>query len=285
MTIRLILSSVLVSFAVALSARADETFPTLEADGHIYTNVTVTTVTATDIYFTSDNGMGNAKLKNLSPELQARFHYNAGTAAAQENQQALANAQYLASQPPQWGTDLAAALNQARSENKLVLMDFTGSDWCPWCIKLDKDVFSTSQFAGFANNNLELVRLDFPHNAPVNEALRQANAELASRYNVHGYPTCILLDSSGKELGRQVGYAEGGPQAFISRLESFSPTPMRSAATTTQAPLPPVAQVRSLVAGALPKVNWSPNLVTGIAAAPVVLFLMLRKILNARQNL
>jgi thioredoxin-related protein len=204
--------------------------------------------------------MGNAKLKDLSPELQQHFHYDATAAAAQEQQQAQANAQYLASQAPQWGTDLPAALNQASSDNKRVLMDFTGSDWCPWCIKLDKEVFSTSQFAGYANNNLELVRLDFPNNIPQSEDLKRANAELARRYNVNGYPTCILLDSSGKELGRQVGYMQGGLEAYLAWFDSFGPTHARPSTTTAtaQASPPTVTQVASLVAGKVPNLgrNW-----------------------------
>lgn len=254
MKVRFIFLAVLVAFGVVLSAGADESFPTLEADGHIYKNVTVTVVTATDIYFTFDGGMGNAKLKNLSPELQQHFHYNADTAAAQENQQAQANAQYLASRAPEWGTDFPAALNQAASDNKRVLMDFTGSDWCPWCIKLDKDVFSTPQFAGYANENLELVRLDFPNNIPQSADLKQANAELASRFNVHGYPTCILLDSSGRELGRQVGYMEGGPAAYLAWFDSFGPTHAKRPATTattittTQAAPTATTQLAPLVA-------------------------------------
>ncbi|HEV2319433.1 MAG TPA: hypothetical protein VGV18_06770, partial [Verrucomicrobiae bacterium] len=114
---------------------------TLETNGKTYTNVTVTVVTATDICFICDSGMGNAKLKDLSPELQQQFHFNAGAAAAREAHQARVNAQYLASQAPQWGTDLAAALNQARSQNMRVLLDFTGSNWSPWCMKLDQNVF------------------------------------------------------------------------------------------------------------------------------------------------
>jgi thiol-disulfide isomerase/thioredoxin len=235
--------AVLMPFAAALSAGADETFRTLQASGNTYTNVTVTVVTATDIYFSYDGGMGNAKIKNLSPELQKHFNYNVTKAAAQEKEQALANAQYQvhvsqppvgrppdesrepageSSEPASWGTDLLAALNQARSGNKLVLMDFTGSDWCPWCIKLDHDVFSTSQFAAYAQSKLELVKVDFLRNTPQSDDVKQANAALASRYNVNGYPTCILLDSSGKELGRQVGYAPGGPDAFIAELDGFS---------------------------------------------------------------
>lgn len=261
------LLAILTVFAVVLSAVADETFPALEANGHLYKNVTVTTVTASDIYFTYDGGMGNARLADLSPELQQRFHYDPDTAAAQEQQQARANANYLADRPAQWGTDLTAALNQARSGNRCVLMDFTGSDWCPWCMKLDQDVFSTPQFAGFANSKLVLVRVDFPHNLRQSEDLRQANAGLASRFNVDSYPTCILLDSSGKELGRQNGYAEGGPQAFIERLERFSPmlakatssdTDPGSAATAPATDPDPSAPVAGAIGSALPP--WAPKL-------------------------
>lgn len=237
----------LLPFAAAWFASADDTFPTLQANGNTYTHVTVTAVTATDIYFTYDGGMGNAKIKNLSPELQKHFDYNAGKAATQEKEQALANSQYQVhlSQAPashqadetrlpdmgttapspssaQWGTDLPAALDKARSENKLVLMDFTGSDWCPWCIKLDHDVLSTSSFTAYAQNKLELVRVDFLRKTPQRDDVKSANNALAKQFNVNEYPTCILLDSSGRELGRQVGYLAGGPDAFITEMDGFS---------------------------------------------------------------
>jgi protein disulfide-isomerase len=104
----------------------------------------------------------------------------------------------------------------------MVLLDFTGSDWCPWCIKFDHDVLSTDQFATYAQNKLELVLVDFPRTKPQSDALKQANHELAKRYNVSGYPTFILVNYAGNELGRQVGYLEGGSSAFISELEGFS---------------------------------------------------------------
>jgi thioredoxin-related protein len=235
----------LMPFVMAPFANADETFRTLEANGNTYTNVTVTVVTATDIYFSYDGGMGNAKIKNLSPDLQKHFDYDANKAAVEERNQALANAQFQvhvkqapagkpadeSREPAQvaasnssvsWGTDLPAALNQARSENKLVLMDFTGSDWCPWCIKFDQEVLSTSQFTDYAGSKLILVRVDFPRHAPQSDELKHANHDLASRYGVDGYPTLLLVDASGAELGRQVGYAPGGPDAFIARLDGFS---------------------------------------------------------------
>jgi len=234
-------------FAAIWSAGADEKLPELRVGSQIYSNVTVTTVTATDIYFTHSGGMGNAKLKQLSPELQRHFGYDAKQAAAAEQKQAVANTQYHvqaaphqpSSRPPpaagtapdpagetaselSWGTDLPAALNQARSEKKMVLLDFTGSDWCPWCIKFDRDVLSTDRFAAYAKSKLVLVKVDFPRHSPQSRALKQANEGLSKRFGVEGFPTYVLLNQSGKELGRQVGYAEGGPDAFIAKLENFS---------------------------------------------------------------
>jgi thiol:disulfide interchange protein len=114
--------------------------------------------------------MANVKLSKLDPALQKHFGYNPKKAGEVAQKQAAANAQYHlqainqpSSRPPadesaatqpssagqsselSWNTDLSAALNQARSENKMVLLDFTGSDWCGWCIKFDQDVLSTGQ--------------------------------------------------------------------------------------------------------------------------------------------
>jgi thiol:disulfide interchange protein len=274
------LLAVLVSFAVVLSAGADVTFRALQANGTTYRNVTITAVTATDIYFTYSGGMGNAKLRDLSPALQQRFHYDPDRAAAQEQHQAQANAQFQANSSGQWGTDLPTALNQAQSQHKLVLMDFTGSDWCPWCIKLDQEVFSTGQFIDYAQRKLELVRVDFPRNTPQSEELKQANAALASRFNVTGYPTCILLDSSGRELGRQVGFLDGGVGAFLAEMDSFSPKDVQeqqpSQAQPQAAPQPDRAQnqpqppqIQAPAHEQQPRVKWPV-----LAAIPVGLFII-----------
>ncbi len=103
----------------------------------------------------------------------------------------------------------------------MVLLDFTGSDWCGWCIKFDKDVLSTDKFTGYAKSKLVLVRLDFPRHKEQDSALKQANEQLAKRFGVGGFPTLVLLNSAGKELWRQAGYAEGGPDAFIAELDRF----------------------------------------------------------------
>jgi len=120
-----------------------------------------------------------------------------------------------------WLTDLPRAQAQAKSENKIVLMDFTGSDWCPWCIKFDKEVLDTPEFQEYAAKNVVLVKLDFPHKLVQGDDLKKANAALKTQYDVHGFPTLLVLDKDGKEIGRQVGYSKGGPQAFITKLEGF----------------------------------------------------------------
>jgi len=121
-----------------------------------------------------------------------------------------------------WGTDVSKALAQAKTDKKMVLLDFTGSDWCGWCIKFDKDVLATDKFADYAKAHLELVTLDFPNKKPQSDALKAANAALQKKYGVDGFPTFVLLNADGKEIGRQVGYAPGGPDAFIAKLEGFS---------------------------------------------------------------
>lgn len=231
----------------AVSVWADEQLPVLQVGTDVYSNVTVLSVSATDVYFTYNHGKGmaNAKLKNLGPDLQKHFHYSAATATAVEQKQFHANAQYQqaamrqpAPMPPDetrmpeppvahasdlsWSTDYSGTLAQARADGKMVLLDFTGSDWCPWCIKFDHDVLETDPFATYARSKLELVLVDFPRSKSQDNALKQANQTLASQYHVTGFPTFVLVDYAGNELGRQVGYLEGGPGVFIAELERFS---------------------------------------------------------------
>jgi thioredoxin-related protein len=120
-----------------------------------------------------------------------------------------------------WQTDLPKALTEAKSENKIVLLDFTGSDWCVWCIKFDKEALDTQAFKDYAASNLVLVQLDFPNSKPQSSDLKQANAQLQTQYKVEGFPTFVALNEDGKEIGRQEGYSAGGAKAFIAKLEGF----------------------------------------------------------------
>ncbi len=121
---------------------------------------------------------------------------------------------------PGWVTDQPKALEKAKSEKKLVLMDFTGSDWCGWCMKLDKEVFSTPEFQKYAQDHLVLVELDFPHKKVLPPALKTQNDGLQQKYGIEGYPTIIVLDGQGKKLG-ELGYQPGGPTAFIAALDKL----------------------------------------------------------------
>ena len=120
-----------------------------------------------------------------------------------------------------WLTDLPKAQAQAKAENKIVLMDFTGSDWCPWCIKFKQEALDDQKFLDYAAKNVVLVEVDFPHKKEQSADLKKANAALNDKYKVDGYPTLVVLDKDGKEIGRQEGYEPGGPKAFIAKLEKF----------------------------------------------------------------
>jgi thioredoxin-related protein len=121
----------------------------------------------------------------------------------------------------EWLTDFAKAQAQAKAEKKMVLMDFTGSDWCGWCIKFKKETLDTQAFKDYAAKNLVLLEVDFPRSKSQSAELKKANAALAKKYGIDGYPTFVVLNSEGKEVGRQEGYEPGGPSAFIAKLEGF----------------------------------------------------------------
>ena len=117
-----------------------------------------------------------------------------------------------------WLTSYDQAQKEAQSKNRLLLMDFTGSDWCGWCIMLDKEVFSKPEFKEYANKNLVLLELDFPRTKKMPPETTAQNERLLMKYGIQGFPTVVVFDSSGKPLGA-LGYQAGGPQAFIAELE------------------------------------------------------------------
>src|SRR5712691_6426789 len=103
-------------------------------------------------------------------------------------------------QESQWLTDLPKAQAQAKKENKLVLMDFNGSDWCPPCKALRKNVLSSNEFLTNARINLVLVDVDFPRHATQTEELKKANKELSEKFKIEGFPTIVVLSTQGEEL-------------------------------------------------------------------------------------
>ena len=120
-----------------------------------------------------------------------------------------------------WLHDWNKAQEEAKANHKLLFLNFTGSDWCGWCIKLDKDVFSQPKFKDYAHDNLVLVELDFPRRKSQPTEERKQNMELAQQYEVLGFPTIVVLNSNGQKVWKFDGYFPGGPEAFIEQLQKL----------------------------------------------------------------
>jgi len=122
----------------------------------------------------------------------------------------------------EWLTDYDKALLQAKTEHKQLLMDFTGSDWCGWCKKLDREVFTQPEFKEYADKNLVLLKVDFPRNKVLPDSEKAQNDKLAQKFHIEGYPTIVVLASDGSKSG-ELGYVEGGPKAFLDELTKRAP--------------------------------------------------------------
>jgi protein disulfide-isomerase len=120
-----------------------------------------------------------------------------------------------------WLHDYNKAQEQAKTDHKLLFLNFTGSDWCGWCIKLDKEIFSQQQFKNYAHDNLVLVELDFPRRKSQATEERKQNMELAQQYEVLGFPTIVVLNSNGQKVWQFDGYFPGGPEAFVAQLQKL----------------------------------------------------------------
>lgn len=124
----------------------------------------------------------------------------------------------LPAQEGGWTQDFAAAKARAKAEQKHLLLDFTGSDWCGWCIKLDKEVFSQAAFADGAPQQFVLVKLDFPRDESlVTAETKEQNEKLQKQYGVRGYPTILLTDAEGRPYA-QTGYQRGGAEKYMEML-------------------------------------------------------------------
>ena len=113
---------------------------------------------------------------------------------------------------------LTTALEEAKKENKLVLLDFTGSDWCGWCIKLHEEALGKPEFINYASKYLVTLVVDFPAHRTMPGELKRANKALKDKYDVSGFPTLVALSPDGKVVWKQTGYMSGGPFAVIAPL-------------------------------------------------------------------
>ena len=126
-----------------------------------------------------------------------------------------------------WETNLEAATKVSLKTKKPLMLFFTGSDWCGWCIRLQKEVFKTPEFATWAKENVVLVELDFPRRTPQADKIKMQNSEMQQLFQVQGYPTVWFVNPTKvkektnlDKLG-STGYVAGGPTAWIATAEPF----------------------------------------------------------------
>jgi len=116
-----------------------------------------------------------------------------------------------------WTTDLEKAFEKAKAEKKSVLVEFTGSDWCPPCIAMRKNVFSKKEFVSAASEKYILVELDFPKG---DEAVSEKNKPHAEKYKIEGFPTVVLFNSEGKEFTRFFASEFPKTEDFLKHIDS-----------------------------------------------------------------
>ncbi len=120
-----------------------------------------------------------------------------------------------------WLVDFEKAKAQAAAEKKDLLLDFTGSDWCSWCIRLRKEVFDEEAFKKAAPGQFILVELDFPQDTSKQpEMVRKQNEALREAFGIEGYPSIVLADASGRPYA-QTGYQKGGASAYLKHLDEL----------------------------------------------------------------
>jgi thioredoxin-related protein len=122
---------------------------------------------------------------------------------------------------PTWQTDYKKAQEEAKTNHRLLLVDFTGSDWCGYCIRFNREILSKAQFKDYASKNLVLLEVDFPRAKQQSASLRQQNEQLAQEYQIEGFPTIVVLNGDGRKVWRYDGYFPDGPDAFIAALEKL----------------------------------------------------------------
>ncbi len=141
-----------------------------------------------------------------------------------------ANAQITQAEGEAWETDLNKAIALSYETKKPIMLFFTGSDWCGWCIRLQNEVFRTETFSNWAKENVILVELDFPRKKEQPQTIKDQNRQLQQMFAVQGYPTCHFVMPTPSDDGRinlaplgQNGYMAGGPDAWIAKVSEFLP--------------------------------------------------------------
>ena len=139
--------------------------------------------------------------------------------------------------PEGWLTDFEQARTRAKETGRPILVNFSGSDWCGWCIRLDKQVLQKPEFKTYAKDSLVLFNADFPRQTKLPENLARQNQTLAERYSVEGFPTVLLLNAKGRVIGR-TGYRAGGPEAYVAHLRELIAKQASAPGKTEERPTP-----------------------------------------------
>ena len=120
-----------------------------------------------------------------------------------------------------WQTNYQSALSEAKSSSKPIVLFFTGSDWCTWCIKLEEEALSTQEFSDAVGDKFIFVKLDFPLSGSQDPQIRSQNKQLQQKYNIHGYPTILLVDPQQEQQIGSTGYRQGGGRAYAEYLQQL----------------------------------------------------------------
>lgn len=124
---------------------------------------------------------------------------------------------------PIWTTHYSEAKKTALNENKYIILNFSGSDWCGPCIRTTKEIFKSSEFENFSQDHLVLVNADFPRlkKNQLSEPQIKENEALADKFNPNGiFPLTLLLNNKGTVLKRWDGFPNTTPTGFINQIKS-----------------------------------------------------------------
>ena len=134
----------------------------------------------------------------------------------------LTSANGVAQETLTWHTDMNEAFEIANKENKTLMLFFTGSDWCGWCKRLQKEVLNTADFEAWAKDNVVLVELDFPRRTPIDRNLQIQNAQMQKMFQVRGYPAIHFVNPEISPEGQKnlnslgnTGYVRGGAEKWL----------------------------------------------------------------------
>ena len=120
-----------------------------------------------------------------------------------------------------WLTNIEKAQALAKKEGRMVLVDFTGSDWCPPCKALHSKIFLSKEFKAYAKEKLVLVEIDFPRRKQLSDEQKKYNQAQAKKYGLRGVPMVLVFDSKGKQVHKEVGFRGQSPKAYIYNLKSL----------------------------------------------------------------